>query len=82
MAGAILYRPQRKSKEENELATYTGQLQKIVDKYIEAGEEWPATTRQMAAWAVREKLWEPHPASVVSQCAEALTNAMREKYYY
>ena len=35
MAGAILFRQQRKSEEENALATYTEQLQKIVGKYIE-----------------------------------------------
>lgn len=80
MAGATPFRPQRKTEEENELATYNEQLQRIVNKYIQAGEEWPATVRQIAAWAVREKLWQPHPASLVSQCAEALSNAMREEY--
>ena len=62
------------------MSTYMEQLQRIVDRYVEAGEEWPATSRQMAAWAVREKLWQPHPTSLVSQCAEALSTAMREEY--
>ncbi len=62
------------------MATYNEQLQKIVDKYIQAGEEWPAESRQVAAWAIREKLWQPHPSSLVSQCAEALSQAMREEY--
>lgn len=62
------------------MATYNEQLQSIVDDYIQAGEEWPATVRQIGAWAVREKRWQPHPASLVSQCAEALSSAMREDY--
>lgn len=28
------------------MATYTEQLQQIVTKYVESGEEWPATSRQ------------------------------------
>ena len=62
------------------MATYYEQLQEIVDNYIQAGEEWPAESRQVAAWAIREKLWQPHPSSLVSQCAEALSQAMREEY--
>jgi len=62
------------------LSIYHQQLQTIVTRYIGAGEEWPATTRQIAAWAVREKLWAPHPSSLISQCAEALAQAMREEY--
>jgi len=62
------------------MSIYHQQLQTIVNKYIGAGEEWPATTRRIAAWAVREKLWAPHPSSLISQCAEALAQAMREEY--
>ena len=62
------------------MPTYNEQLQKIVTKYIEADEEWPATARQIAAWAVREKLWAPHPSSLVNQCAEDIAQAMREEY--
>ena len=62
------------------MSTYYEQLQRIVNEYRNAGEEWPATSRQIGAWAVREKRWQPHPASLVSQCAEALANAMREEF--
>jgi hypothetical protein len=62
------------------VSNYNRQLQDIVAKYIEAGLEWPATTRQIAAYAVRERLWAPHPSSLVSQCAEDLAHAMREEY--
>lgn len=61
-------------------STYTAQMQIIVTKYIAAHEEWPATTRQIAAWAIREKMWASHPSSLVNQCAEALAEAMREEY--
>ncbi|HKZ53833.1 MAG TPA: hypothetical protein VJ123_00020 [Anaerolineales bacterium] len=49
-------------------------------EYINAGEPMPTTTRQMAAWAVREKRWAPHPSSLISQCAADLAEAMREEY--
>lgn len=53
----------------------------IMRRYREAGCEWPATTKQMAAWALREGLWAPHRDSLVGQCAEQLAEAMREEYY-
>ena len=62
------------------MSTYNEQLQAIVHKYIAAGEEWPATSPQLAAWAVRENLWAPHPSSLIRQCAEDLAHAMREEY--
>lgn len=60
--------------------TYTEQLQHIVALYREAGQLWPAPTRQVAGWAIREKLWAPQTDSLVSQCAEQLARAMREEY--
>lgn len=62
------------------MSTYAQQMQTIVSKYQKAGNEWPATARQIAAWAVRNKLWEPHIERVVSQCSEDLARAMREEY--
>jgi len=62
------------------MQTKNRMLQKVVNDYIDAGEEWPTTARHVAAWAVREKRWQPHPSSLVSQCAEALATAMREEY--
>ena len=60
--------------------TFTEQLQDIVRQYQDAGEEWPASTRQISAWGIRMKLWKPHPDSMVSQLAEQLSRAMREEY--
>lgn len=60
--------------------SYSEQLQHIVGEYIAAGQPWPATTRTIAAWAVRMKLWQPQPGKVISQLAEHLARAMREEY--
>ncbi len=60
--------------------TLTEQLQAIVQKYQDAGEPWPATIRQMAAWAIRTNLWRPHSDSLIVQLSEQLSRAMREEY--
>ncbi len=59
---------------------YYEQLQHIVSKYIEAGEIWPATTREIAGWAIREGVWAPQRSAVIGVCAEHLSRAMREDY--
>lgn len=56
------------------------QLQHIVNRYIEAGGEWPATTREIAFWAMNNKLWEPQRGKILDICAEQLAHAMREEY--
>ncbi len=61
------------------MSNYNEQMQRIVNEYIAAKQDWPATTRQIAAWAVRERKWQPQPASLISQCAEELSVAMREE---
>ena len=63
------------------MATYTKQLQKIVEDYRASGEPWPASAKTMAAWAVLTRRWELPPAAVVGKCAEDLATAMREEYY-
>lgn len=62
------------------MATYTKQLQKIVDAYMAAGQPWPASTHEIAAWAVRNRLWQPQPSTVIDQCANQLARAMREEH--
>jgi len=56
------------------------QNQKIIAKYRESGAPWPATTVQIALWAIGNKLWDIHPSKVVRQCAEQIAEAMREDY--
>lgn len=60
--------------------SFSEQLQRIVTRYMDAKQPWPATTREMAAWAIRNKLWEAHPSALISQCADQLARAMREEY--
>jgi len=60
--------------------TYNKQLQSLVTKYIEAGEIWPATSHELAAWALKNKLWAPQKNEVINICAEQLARAMREEY--
>jgi len=60
--------------------TYNKQLQGLVTKYIAAGEIWPATSHELAAWALQNKLWAPQKSEVINICAEQLSRAMREEY--
>jgi len=60
--------------------TYAEQMQRVVTQYQEAGERWPATTYDMAAWAIRMRLWSPSPSAMIDECAEQLARAMREEY--
>ncbi len=61
--------------------TYGSSLREIVVAYQEAGEPWPATARQIAAWAYNTGRWQPKPGSVIKQCAEDISRALREEYY-
>lgn len=55
------------------MGTYAKQLQRIVTAYMKTDQPWPASTRDMAAWAVRKNLWRPQPADVIDQCANQLS---------
>jgi hypothetical protein len=57
------------------------QNQRIVDQYRDAGQPWPATPTDIARWAIAQHLWQIHPGAVVRQCADQLSNAMREKFH-
>lgn len=57
------------------------QMQRLVQTYIEAGQPWPAETKQMATWAIEQGLWQAHRDALVVQCAEELSRAMREEYH-
>lgn len=55
--------------------------QLLVEKYREAGNPWPASTHDIAVWAVQNKLWLPEQSAIIAQCASELADAMREEYY-
>lgn len=63
------------------MATYTEQMQRIWKKYEDSGESMPASSRDVAAWAIRNGHWRPQPADIIAQCAEDLSRALREEYH-
>lgn len=59
---------------------YNEEMHDIVTKYINAGEQWPATTHEIAAWAINHHMWATQAKAIVDICAEQLARAMREDY--
>lgn len=62
------------------MSTYNERLQKIVHDYQKSGERWPASAKEIAAWAIRQGLWVPNPSSIVATCADHIATALREEY--
>lgn len=60
--------------------SYSEQLQRIVQEYRDAGQSWPATPNEMAAWAIEQEKWSPQRIDLVKQCARQISQAMREEY--
>lgn len=60
-------------------STYVKQLQDIVSQYQEAGRAWPAKAREIAAWAIQNKLWAMQPSDIINRCADDVARAMREE---
>lgn len=57
------------------------QLEKIVDDYRGSGESWPATKREIAAWALRSGRWQMSPSAVLDRCANEIGEVMGEMYF-
>lgn len=55
--------------------------QEIVDLYRQAKQKWPATSLEIADWALRTGQWRPSPQALRKQLAELLSQAMREEYF-
>jgi hypothetical protein len=62
------------------MKTKTEQLWDITAQYRLSGEKWPATAKDIAAWAIRSKLWQPQPRKLIDQCASEIAAAMREEF--
>ncbi len=56
------------------------QNQNIVARYRETGQPWPASSTDIARWAIEKKLWQIHPGAIVRQCADQIAHAMREEF--
>ena len=63
------------------MKTKTEFLQDIVEEYRSAGEPWPTTTKHIASWAIRSKLWEPPHKNLMTQCAAEIAAAMRQEFF-
>ena len=62
------------------MATYTKQMQKIVSEYRLAGQRWPAPSREMAEWAIKNGKWELGEDVALRKCAEDISRSLREEY--
>ena len=60
---------------------FTSQVQNIVKKYRAGRQPWPATAKEIAAWAIQKQLMQPHPMAFLNQCANQIADAMREEYF-
>lgn len=63
------------------MATFAERMQAIWRQYVDAGGSVPASTHEVAEWAVQNRLWQPRPSAVVDICAEELARALREEYH-
>src|SRR5512145_1234687 len=59
--------------------SYNEQLISIANDYF-AEHSGSATSREIAAWAMRTGKWAPQPGSMIERCAEELSRAMREEH--
>jgi len=63
------------------MANYNVMLQRFWRDFEAAGNDTPATAREVAAWAYAQGLWQPpHPYDPVAELAEDLAKAWREEY--
>lgn len=61
--------------------SYSEQLQRIVRDYRAAGMPWPASSRDIAAWAIDNHLWQAHRSALINRCAEEIADALRDEFY-
>jgi len=61
--------------------TKTEFLQNVVANYRVTGQTWPATARQIGAWAIREGYWKAPIKNQIDQCAQEIAGAMRQEYF-
>jgi hypothetical protein len=61
--------------------TETQIMQEFVLKYRESKQPWPATSKDIAAWAIRKNLWEAPQVSKIDILANRISDAMRQEYF-
>ena len=63
------------------MLTKNQQLQRIVREYQKDGQKWPASTADIAKWAVKTRRYDLTGPTLERQCARELAQAMREEYF-
>ena len=56
--------------------------QDVTRQYRAAGKSWPASSGDIADWAMGNGLWNPKPADIRAQCCEMISKALREDHFY
>jgi hypothetical protein len=59
---------------------YHQQMQEIFRKFQDETSHDPADLREVAAWAIKEKLWQPRPSDIHARFASDMADALREEY--
>jgi hypothetical protein len=72
---------QVQSKSKIMAKTKTEFLQDIVAAYRTAGKSWPATARQIGAWAINQGYWKSPIKNQIDQCAHDIASAMRMEFF-
>ncbi len=63
------------------MTTKAQSIQKIVRRYRDAGEEWPATAKMLASWAIRYKFWETPRKNMIELAAKDFAYGLREEVF-
>ena len=60
--------------------TYAVSMQEIADEFFAETGNWQATSKEIAVWAIRKKLWKPPQQMAVKICSRDVSRALREEY--
>jgi hypothetical protein len=55
-------------------------MQAIFKQYQRDNSADPADRRDVGAWAIKQKLWEPRPSDIYARFAADMADALREEY--
>lgn len=62
------------------MSDYKKQLQRIINDYQKDGQLWPASTSDIARWAIETRRYDLPKQAVEKICARELAQVMREEY--
>jgi hypothetical protein len=62
------------------MMSFKEQVKSIEVRYKEAGQKWPASSVQVAAWAIENRLFQMHPGAVIRQFADQIAQVWRDEY--